>query len=119
MAETNSLTTIHDDTRKKVKAARENIGKLRDSEGLTPAQMNLVDSAYSVLVDLEDLLVLEELKTNVKSLRSKSAKLSKITTRMKKSIKALKKVAKLVEDAAKAVGGLADIFAKASSAGIL
>ena len=119
MAENAPLITMHDNTREKVKIARERVGELRDTTDLTPAQMNLVDSIYILLLDLEDRLVLENLKKNIKQLQAKSAKLAEITTKMKKSIAKLKKVAKVVNDAAKAVGVLADILAKASSAGIL
>ncbi len=119
MAESNPLTALHDKTRDRVKAARESVGALRNIADLTPAQMNLVDTAYRQLVDLEDLLVLESLKQNIQSLKGKSAELSEITARMKKSVEALKRVAKIVAAAAKAVGTLADILAKASSAGLL
>jgi len=119
MPDEKPTTAVHENTREMVKEARVKVGELRDAEDLTPKQMNLVDTAYALLVDLEDLLVLADLKASVKILQDKADKLGTVNASLKKSVGKLKKVAQYVGDAAKAVGALVDIVAKASAAGIL
>ncbi|MHB8522354.1 MAG: hypothetical protein ACYDH9_16560 [Limisphaerales bacterium] len=116
----NNLTaTMQANTRELVKTAREQVGQLRDLPDLNPKQQDAVDTAYSLLVDLEDMLTQRELKSQIQALRAKAGELSNIITSMRKSIDELKRAAQAVDTAAKAVGALAEILAKASSAGIL
>jgi hypothetical protein len=119
MAEESLTPAVRENTREIVREARAKVGELRSAEDLTPKQMNLVDTAYALLVDLEDLLVLADLKASVERLQDKADKLGTINANLKNSVGKLKKVAKDVGRAAKAVGVLVDLAAKASSAGIL
>lgn len=118
MPEESLTPAVRENTREIVKEARAKVGELRGAEDLTPKQMNLVDTAYALLVDLEDLLVLANLKASVEKLQDKADKLGTVNANLKNSIGKLKKVAKYVGQAAKAVGVLVDLVAKASEAGM-
>lgn len=114
MANTERMNTLQI-----VRAARQAVDKVRKLPDLTPAQQNLVDSAYSTLVDIEDTLVLEDIKSSVKALEDGADELGELTSRMKKSIGKIKKIADTVDKAATAVGALANVVSTAMSAGIL
>lgn len=113
MANTERLNTLQ-----MVVAARKAVGAARTLK-LTTKQQDLVDDAYACLIELEDTLVLERIKSRIQKLEARGKELSKLTARMKKSIDKLKSIATKVGRAAKAVGALADITSKAASAGIL
>jgi vacuolar-type H+-ATPase subunit I/STV1 len=113
MANTERFNTLQ-----KVVIARKAANKLRDISNLTSDERNLVDSAYAALIDVEDLLILEDIKDSVKDMESNSKKLGALTKEFEKSAARLKKVAKFIGDAAKALGVLADIVSKAAAAGI-
>lgn len=119
MPDPNPLKQIQGNARDQVTAAREAVSKLRGVDDLTPAQTNLVDTAYNQLTELEDLLKLQNLNKRIKSLQGSAADLDQVCAHMKRSVDKLKKVAKVIDDAAKAVAALADIIAKGASAGIL
>jgi hypothetical protein len=102
-----------------VRAARQAVSEVRKVPDLTSGQQDLVDSAYLTLVDLEDTLVLEDIKSSVKALQDGADELRDLTGRMKKSIAKIKKIADTVDKAATAVGALANIVSTAMSAGIL
>lgn len=114
MANTERMNTLQI-----VRVARQAVDKVRKLPDLTPAQQNLVDSTYLTLVDIEDTLVLEDIKSSVKALRRGADELDELTSRMKKSIDKIKKIAGTVDKAATAVGALANIVSTAMSAGIL
>lgn len=107
------------DTREKVVAARKTLGQARRQPGLTPAQQDLLDTSYQELVDIEDMLALEGLKKRVGALESAAADLGEIAKRMRRSVARLKAVARVVDGAARALGALADVVAKAASSGLL
>lgn len=119
MPANNLTTTMQENTRELVKTAREQVGRLRDLPDLSPKQQDTVDTAYSLLVDLEDVLIQQELKAHIQELKTKAGELSTLITSMRKSIGEMRQTAKAVDAAAKAVGALAEILAKASSTGIL
>lgn len=119
MPDPNPLKQIQKNARDQVTVAREAVSKLRDADDLTPAQKNLVDTAYNQLIDLEDQLALQNLNKQIKLLQSRAADLDQICARMSRSADKLKKITKVVDVAAKAIGALADIIAKGASAGIL
>jgi hypothetical protein len=114
MANTERFLTLQ-----RVVEARKSIGTARLSPDLTRAQSKMLDDAFGVLMDIEDTLILAELKDSIEQLEAKVDELTPIIKRMKSSIDTLKSIADLIQKAAVAVGALADIVSKASSAGIL
>ena len=110
--------TEHFNTLQKVVIARKAVNSLRDLSNLTPDERDLVDTTYAELIEIEDLLVLEDIKESIKDMEAGSERLDKITGKFEKSAARLKKVAKFIGDAAKAIGALADIVSKAAAAGI-
>ncbi len=119
MAKKDQNSGIVASTRAAVQEAREAVGKLRDADDLTSKQMNLLDTTYVALGNADDLLAVDELGASVKKLQAHAEKLATVNANLKKSVEKLKKVAKYVDKAAKAIGVLADVLAKASSVGIL
>lgn len=113
MANTERFNTLQ-----KVVIARKAVNRLRETSNLAPEEQNLVDTSYAALLDVEDLLILEDIKDSVKDMQSNSKKLGALTRDFEKSAARLKKVAKFISDAAKALGVLADIVSKAAAAGI-
>jgi len=113
MANTERFNTLQ-----KVVIARKAANELRDVSTLTSDERNLVDTAYAVLIDVEDLLILEDIKESVKDMELNSKKLGALTQEFEESAARLKKIAKFISDAAKALGVLADIVSKAAAAGI-
>jgi histidyl-tRNA synthetase len=113
MANTERLNVLQ-----KVVTARNAVGGACNKAGFASRRTSL-DEAYRQLVNLQDTLVLAELKDSVGKLRKDSKSLSDLAESMKQSVKGLKKVAELVSDAAAAVGTLADIVAAAAGAGLL
>jgi hypothetical protein len=107
------------DTRDKVTAEREQAGRARDLPDLTPQQQDAVDTSYSLLVDLEDVLAQQDIKSNLTQLKTAAVRLSEIADSLRRSIAGLQRVGRAVSGAAQAVGALADLLGKASSAGML
>src|SRR5262245_4275080 len=107
------------EAREKVVAARQALGEARRQPGLTPEQQDVLDRGYQELVDAEDTLAFEDLSGRVGALESAAASLGEVAKKIQKSIAGLKKVAEVVNTAAKVLGVLADIAAKAASSGIL
>lgn len=102
-----------------VSTARKAIGDARGQEGLTDSQQKLLDDTYSELEELEDTLVHEDIQDSIKTLQKSEDDLTSLVGRMKRSTDTIRDLSKNVDIAAKAVGALADIVAKAVSAGLL
>ncbi|MSU33757.1 MAG: hypothetical protein EXS36_01320 [Pedosphaera sp.] len=113
MANTERFNTLQ-----KVVIARKAVNKLRDTSTLTSDERDLVNTTYAALIDVEDLLILEDIRESIKDMEANSKKLGALTKDFNKSAARLKKVAKFIGDAAKALGVLADIVSKAAAAGI-
>jgi cell division septum initiation protein DivIVA len=102
-----------------VTEARREVGEARSESDLTATQQQLLDDVYDELVDLEDALIHEDIKASIKKLEKGAEALTDLTGRMKRSVQSVKSLAKKVETATKAVAVLAEIVAKAVSAGLL
>jgi hypothetical protein len=113
------MNTERFNTLQKVVEARKAVGAARSKPGLTPAQQHILDTAYTQLVDVEDTLVLEELRDSVEQLDLAAKALGRTARRLRRSVERLRKVADSIGVAARALGALADVVSKAAGAGIL
>jgi len=106
-------------TLQKIALARKEAGRLRSQPGLNPDQQAQLDTAYDALVETEDLLVLGEIQNSVQAMKATTRQLTELSHEFSQSADQLKKVADLIVEGARALGALADIVAKASSAGLV
>jgi hypothetical protein len=113
MANTERFNTLQ-----RIVIARKQVNQARQASKLKPDQRNLLDTTYAALVDIEDLLILKDIRDSVDRMRVGSKRLSSLVSDYKAATGRLKKIAQLIADAAKALGALADIATKAAAAGI-
>jgi hypothetical protein len=116
MANTEVLNAL-----KQVRTARKAVGELQlQLQGqLTPEESNALNNVYSDLEDLEDLLVLEDIKDSIVQIKSDANDLKAIADQMKQVSQRLSAISDTIATVAKVVGTLADILAKATSSGLL
>jgi hypothetical protein len=114
MANTEILNAL-----KQVRLARQAVSDLQTQGKLNADESNIVTSVYSDLEDLEDLLVLEDIKSSIAQIKSDADDLQSMADKMKQVSERLAAISDSVSKAAKVVGVLTDILAKASSSGLL
>ncbi|KPK91621.1 MAG: hypothetical protein AMJ94_06855 [Deltaproteobacteria bacterium SM23_61] len=102
-----------------VREAEKRVDEARQDPDLTVKQRNNLQSIYALLLDIDDQLVLEDLQQGIDKLKKDSKKLETLANKIPQEVERWKKVSQAVYKAAKGVGTLADILAKASSAGLL
>jgi|SRR5581483_1073926 DNA repair ATPase RecN len=102
-----------------VREAEHAIDAAREEPDLDPAINNQLQEVYDVLLDIDDHLVLEDLKDGLQTLQQHSDELKKVSNKINKSIKDLKEVSDAVAKAAKIIGTLVEIASKAASSGLI
>jgi len=103
----------------RVRLARNAIQVAQGQVGLSSDEQSRLVSLFADLDDLEDLLILEDISENVESIRKDADELKDVAASMSASANKLTRELSLVDDAAKAVAGLADVVALASSHGLV
>jgi hypothetical protein len=102
-----------------VREAEKLVDEARQDPDLTEKQRNNLQSIYALLLDIDDQLVLQDLQQGIDKLKKDSNRLATLANKIPQEVERWKKVAEAVHIAAKGVGTLADILAKALSAGLL
>ena len=102
-----------------VREAEKLVDEVRQDPDLTEKQRNNLQSIYALLLDIDDQLVLQDLQQGIDKLKKDSKKLETLANKIPQEVERWKKVAQAVRTAAKGVGTLADILAKAYGAGLL
>jgi archaellum component FlaC len=102
-----------------VREAEKLVDEARRDPDLTEKQRNNLQSIYALLLDIDDQLVLQDIQQGIDKLKQDSKKLETLADKIPQEVERWKKVAQAVQKAAKGVGTLADILAKALSAGLL
>jgi len=102
-----------------VREAEKLVDEARQDPDLTVKQRNNLQSIYALLLDIDDRLVLLDLQQDIDKLKQDSKRLATLANKIPQEVERWKKVAKAVRTAAKGVGTLAEILAKALSAGLL
>jgi hypothetical protein len=102
-----------------VREAEKLVDEARQDPDLTVKQRNNLQSIYALLLDMDDQLVLEDLQQGLVKLKQDSNRLATLANKIPQEVERWKKVAEAVRKAAKGAGTLADILARASSAGLL
>ncbi len=114
MANTERLEAI-----RQVRAALTAVTGARFDPNLSSADREQLESAYRQLDDLEDALIMQELSSRLEALKSDSAALGALAEQIRGRAASLQTVADLIEKAAKGVGVLVEIAARAASAGLI
>ena len=86
--------------------------------GLTNPQRGILDELSDTLREIDNLLLLNELKGSTEKLKSISSKLKTINNRTKKQIDKLKDVADKVDKAAKGIDAIVKAFELFVAAGL-
>jgi len=102
-----------------VREAEKLVDEARQDPDLTEKQRNNLQSIYVLLLDIDDQLVLQDLQQGIDKLKQDSKRLATLADKIPQEVERWRKVADAVRTAAKGVGTLADILAKALSAGLL
>lgn len=102
-----------------VREAEKRVDEARQDPDLTEQQRNNLQSIYTLLLDIDDQLVLQDIQQGIDKLKQDSSKLETLANKIPQDVERWKKIAEAVHKAAKGVGTLADILAKALSAGLL
>jgi uncharacterized phage infection (PIP) family protein YhgE len=102
-----------------VREAEKLVDEARQDPDLTEKQRNNLQSIYTLLLDIDDQLVLQDLQQGIDKLKQDSKRLATLANKIPQEVEQWKKVAEAVRTAAKGVATLADILAKALSAGLL
>jgi hypothetical protein len=114
MANTERLAALE-----KVRTARNAIQAALISPALSTEDKPSLEGLVSDLDDLEDSLILGDISDKVETITEDSANLSETVTGLAAAATRLAKELSLVEDAAKAVSGLAEVVSLAASHGLL
>ena len=102
-----------------VREAEKRVDEARQDPDLTEKQRNNLQSIYALLLDIDDQLVLQDIQQGIDKLKQDSSKLETLANKIPQDVERWKKIAEAVHKAAKGVGTLADILAKAATAGLL
>jgi archaellum component FlaC len=102
-----------------VREAEKRVDEARQAPDLTEKQRNNLQSIYALLLDIDDQLVLQDIQQGIDKLKQDSNKLETLANKIAQDVERWRKIADAVHKAAKGVGTLADILAKAASAGLL
>jgi hypothetical protein len=103
----------------KVRVARNAVQAARANDGLSPDAQSGLTKLYFDLDDLEDLLILEDITDKLATIQNDAADLKQSVAAMGGAADKLAKELSLVDDAAKAIGGLAKVVALAASHGLI
>ena len=103
---------------RQVRQALDAVASARFDPALPTADRQQLETAYGALDEVEGGLILQEIADRLDALRSDSAKLGGLAKKMAQSAQRLQVIVDLIDKAAKAIGTLADLAAKASSAGL-
>lgn len=114
MANTERLAALQ-----KVRIARNAVQAARVKAGLTPEDQTALTRLFFDLDEVEDSLILDDIRDKVDSMRTDAKDLAEVAGQVKNAHAALTKEAALVEDAAKAVNGLVQVVTAAASAGLI
>lgn len=114
MANTERLAALQ-----KVRIARNAVQEALVNPALSSDDKASLEGLVSDLDDLEDSLILGDISDKVETITEDGAKLNETVTEMTAAASKLAKELSLVEDAAKAVSGLAAVVSLAASHGLL
>ena len=103
----------------KVRVAKQEVNTRRADNSISDRDRGLLEQVYTLLEEVEDDLILQEIGDHIDELKAASAALGKVTAKMDTDVKKIQKVVDLVDDAAQALKALANIAAAAAAAGIL
>ena len=103
----------------RVRIARNAVQAAQGQGGLSSEDQSRLVSLFADLDDLEDLLILEDISEKVESIRKDATELKGVAAGMAASATKLTRELGLVDDAAKAVGILAEVVSLASSHGLV
>ena len=103
----------------KVRTARNAIQDVLAAENVSAADRTSLQGIVFDLNELEDLLILADISEKVDALRTDSDDLGKTVAAMTAAGDKVAKAVALVDVAAKALGGLADVVAMAASHGLI
>ena len=98
------------------------IGQLQDAlkdTTLTPQERSLIRQAINDQMDLQDTLIEESMQAMVDKINAANADLETLTAKMEQTSEKLGKLAATIKKVSDVVGVLAEITAKAMSAGLL
>ena len=106
---------------KQVRIARQTVADLQlEMAGrLTAHESNALTNVYSDLEDIEDLLVLQDIRASIAQIKSDGEDLQKIADQMTQVSNRLSAISDTISKTAKIIGTLADILGKAASSGLL
>lgn len=102
-----------------LREAQKRVDEIRQKSDLTNRERNKIQSLYAVMLDLDDQLVLQEIKDSLEQLKQSSKRIKALSDQIKDKIEGFKDTAEAIEKASKAISTLADIVAKAISAGLI
>lgn len=114
MANTEKLAVLA-----KVRLAKQEVNTRRADDSISDKDRRLLEQTYTLLEEVEDDLILQEIGDRIDELKAASTALGKVTAKMDTDVKKIQKVVDLIGDAAQALKALAKISAAAVSAGIL
>jgi hypothetical protein len=103
----------------RVRLARNAVQAARGQAGLSPEDQSRLVLLFADLDDLEDQLILRDISEDVDSIRKDATELKDVVAGMASSATKLGRELGLVDDAAKAVGALAEVVSLASSHGLV
>ena len=103
----------------KVRVAKQEVNTRRADNSISDRGRGLLEEAYTVLDEVEDHIILQEIGSRINELKAARAALGKVTAKMDTDVKKIQKVVELVDDAAQALKALANIAAAAAAAGLL
>ncbi len=102
-----------------IREAETNVTNTLDEPGLTLQQRKILDDLSDVLREIDNLVLLNELKDSIEVLKEKSKALKSINKRIKSKIEQLEEVADWVENAAKAIDATVKAFGILTEAGLV
>lgn len=114
MANTEIMATLA-----KVRSAKVAVNQARTTAGLSPTLSTVLDEIFITLDDVENKLILQEIRAWIGQITSDGNKLKILASQIQSAITSLNQVATLVQDAATAIGALASALAAAFSAGLI
>jgi hypothetical protein len=103
----------------KVRLARNTIQDTLANPNIVASDRDSLQSLVFALNDLEDTLILDDLTESVDAIREDSDRLSKVVAAMRAAGTQMAQEAAIVDTAAKAVGGLAQLVSVAVAHGLV
>ncbi len=103
----------------KVRSAKQAVNAGRADTSLSDRDRGLLEQVYTLLDEVEDDLIFQEIADRIDELKAAGAALGKVTAKMNITVKRIQKLVNVIDDAAQALKALASIASTASEAGIL